>query len=101
VTGFYQGGSFQAKWTLSVVIFAGLVIGALASHVHPLIALSGLLIIVGGLALSRGWGGIAEALAGGYRRWGLPVSVPMLRFMGRVLIGMGVVWTLVGVLASV
>jgi hypothetical protein len=69
-------------------------------HIHLLMAFSGPLIIIAGLALSRGWCGLTEALASGYRRWGMPVPVPMLRFMGRALIGMDVIWTLVGVLAS-
>jgi hypothetical protein len=90
----YERGSLLAKWTLTVLLFAVIVGGGLVSGFRPLIAISGLLIVAFGLGLARGWGGLAEGLAGGYRRFGMPIPVSMLRLMGWVIIFIGAVWTI-------
>jgi hypothetical protein len=59
-----------------------------------LIAASGLLILLAGLALARDWAGLTPGLAAGYRRFGLPIPAPMIRFVGGAVILIGAVWTI-------
>jgi hypothetical protein len=94
MTDFYERGSFQIKWTVTVLLFGLAVVGSLASGWRPLIAASGLLVVLAGLVLARCWGGLTPALASAYRRFGLPIPVRLIRVIGGVIVLIGAVWTI-------